>query len=400
VLIKIDISVVTYIKSNIQTLSESSNEIMALNNLAISSRNGTHIIFAPLPVLEFLMKLELLDLSSRKTFNSIYSKFAILGSYQTLLNTYVVVKDNTASFIRNKSNIYDVPINYFSHISSIESTNLLCEDISDYYFYTKLAKKFMKEHKLTFNIALSFNFINGGGDRCALNYELILAEKNKLSLAIADSDRKIPNGEIGNTLKGLQRVFSRYKDIKVTDLLSLSVREKENLIPPSIYDLCSNSSLDDLIKNLKMVENSEIHFEKLFYLDIKDGIKAKKLRNGSSELNYYKDMFIEFPELISCTLEEINTLKDDDLVIRGTGPCLMENFIKNVLEDGLNKQLKIKKELGHLDPMIITMLEDKIAIKDQLFDRIPEFIKPHIIDICKTIISWGCSTSQPNSIAG
>lgn len=400
-LIKIDTSVVNYIKLNIDNLTESSNEIAALNNLALSSKHGTHFIFASLPVLEYLMKLELLDLSSRKTYNSIFSKFSVLGSYQSLFNSYLVVNDNTSEFNREETDshkIYHAPISYFTHISSIGHTNFLCEDISDFHFYDKLAKKYIKEHHSTFNMALKFDFINGGGDRSGLNYELLLA-KNKLSLAIADSDRKIPNGEVGNTLKALKSVFEKYKNVNVTELIGLTVREKENLIPPSLYELCSNSSLDEIIDKFLMIEKSEIHFEKLFYLDIKDGLQVKKLKD-KKQREYLEDMFAEIPGLISCAIEDLTSLDDEYYILRGIGTKLMDNFVTNVLDDGLDKQLKTKKKLSSLDPMIIAMLEDKIAKKDNLFTEIPEFIKPQIVELCKTIIAWGCSTTQPNSIAG
>ncbi|MGX6443574.1 hypothetical protein ACWM35_10180 [Neobacillus sp. K501] len=398
-LIKIDTSVVDFIKTNIHNLTESSDEISALNNLAISSMHGIHIVFATLPALEFLMKLELLDFSSRKIYNSIFTRFSMLGSYQSLFNSYIVVKDTNCT-LKRVNNVFEVPLNYFSHILSVNPTKLLCEDISDYKLYTKLAKKYIKEHHTTYNLSLSFDFVNGGGDRSGLNYENLLIDKNQISLAIADSDKKVPHGDIGNTLKGLRSSFNRFGQNKVTDLIGLSVREKENLIPPSIYELCSNSSLDELINKLMMIESSKEHYEKLFYLDIKDGLQAKQLKNNSSQMEYYKDMFREIPELISCTVDEIDNLHDEDFIIRGIGTSLMDNFVTNVLEDGLDKQLKTKKELSSLDPIIITMLEDKIKIKDHLFNNIPDFIKPHIVEICETIIAWGCSTSQPNSIAG
>lgn len=400
-LIRIDESVINSIKEKKADNLDLSSDILALNNLASASKHGNHILFGSVHVLEFLMKFEPLDLSSKHVYNSLFSTFSFYGSYQQRLKSFILIKSSTYPLGRTINDkgqyIFEVPLKYFEHINSILSTSFLCEDISDYKFYCKLARKYLKEKKL--NMSLEFSFVNGGGNRSGEVYNNLLEESNNISLAIADSDKKYHGCKSGDTLKLLEASLNKHEKYKITNLVGLNVREKENLIPPSFYELCTNSSAEKMLEKLLLIQNSEVHAEKLLYLDIKDGMKVKKMKIKSEESQYFFDMFKDIPHLPAFALEEIEFHPDNEYIIRGIGNSILKNFTRNVLEDGLEEEL-LKMEKLNLDPEIISIIKKKIEKKNCLFNNIPSYIQTEVINLCEIIISWGCSYNHPQYTAG
>ncbi|PHB52893.1 hypothetical protein COE92_18345 [Bacillus wiedmannii] len=394
-LIKIDDTVINQIQNSNPPLTEVSEEVIALNNIATAISDGLHIITASLETLEFLYRFELLTHNSRRMYFNLFDKFTYLPAYEDFFCEYILVKNRDISFSRKRQGehiIFEVPINHFTRVMSISPSVLLSEDMSDCEFYEKIAKKFISENQQKINTNLQFRLVSGGGSGAFKSYEYEL-NKNNLVLTISDSDRTYPTDKIGSTLLKLRSVYNKYKQDRVTELIELDVREKENLISPSLYLLCYNVCSKEYLLSLCELESSPLHQEKLRYMDLKGGIRAESLKGNTARKNYLKELFDDASHLVACTFEEIDSKKDDFLIIEGIGGNL-DKFSNDILDDGLERSLEQKKNLpAHtsVPEHVIRELEEKILKKQKLFNNLPEYLKGDWEKLSKKIISWGCS---------
>lgn len=399
-LIKIDDTVTEYVESNKQSLDLDSLEIRALDNIAKAYQEGQHIISASLDALEILTKLDLLENNSRRIYHNLLNKFTFLPAYENYFSVYILVKSNDCDFYRNDTQndkiIYEVPLNRFSKLQATRETVLLAEDSRDCDFYEKIANKYISENKAEINVKLNFDPLPGGGIR---SYDALKRKihRGAIVLSIADSDKSYPNDKIGETLNKLKQVYNEYYQTSIIDLHGLKVREKENLIPPSMYSMCCNSSASDVIAKLEKIERLSEHQSKLMYIDIKEGIKAKTVKNSQS-LEYFRELF-EANDLISCSLEEAAQKENKDVLMMGIGGKI-EEFVNDYFEDGLEKKLEEKKlvvQKNNLSEQAIKKIEQEIenmeeflVKKQNLIDHLPDYLKDEWKDLCHKIISWGC----------
>ncbi|MGR6001229.1 hypothetical protein ACT7C7_25065 [Bacillus cereus] len=144
-LIKIDDTVIQQIKSKLHSINITSPEVKALNNITTAIKEGFHIISASLDTLEFLYKFDLLEHDSKRMYFSVFSKFTYLSSYEQFCEDCILIKDSSCIFNRTNTvtnkTVFEIPIDYFSHLVSILPTILLSEDMSDCEFYEKDCKK-------------------------------------------------------------------------------------------------------------------------------------------------------------------------------------------------------------------------------------------------------------------
>ncbi|MCU4862032.1 hypothetical protein [Bacillus cereus] len=399
-LIKIDDTVTEYIESNKQNLNLDSLEIRALNNIAKAYQEGYHIVSASLDALEILAKLDLLEYNSQRTYHYLLSKFTFLPAYENYFGSYILVKSSNFDFYRNKTQkkkiIYEVPLNKFSKLQAIRETVLLAEDSRDCDFYEKLANKYISENKSEINVKLNFDPLPGGGIR---SYDALKRKihRESIVLAIADSDKSYPKDKVGETLSKLKQVYNEYFQTSIIDLHGLKVREKENLIPPSMYSMCCNSSGKDVIEKLEEIERLSEHQSKLMYLDIKEGIKAKAVKDLQYQ-EYFQELF-EVIDLISCTLEEVAQKDNKDVLMMGIGGKI-EEFVNDYFEDGLEKKLEKKKlvlQKKNIPEQVIKKIEQEIknmeeyvVKKQNLVENLPDYLKNEWDELCHKIISWGC----------
>ncbi|WP_460271927.1 hypothetical protein [Bacillus sp. NEAU-Y102] len=392
-LIKIDDTVTEFIKSNKNNLNRDSLEVRALNNIATAFQQGYHVISASFETLEVLAKLDLLDHNPQRIYHKLFERFTFLPAYEDFCCSYILVKSNEFEFNKNENQhnkmIYEVPLNKFVQLSRLWPTVLLSEDYSDCQFYEKLAHKYIEENKSEINVNINLNLLSGGGVRSYAVYEGEI-NKGSIVLAIADNDMNHPKAKRGETIVQLEKVYKRHEKTSIIDLYELNVREKENLIPPSMYLMCCNNSSKDILIELEKIENSQEHQTKLKYIDIKDGIKVKSVKDEHYK-KYFRELF-EVVNLIGCSLEEIDQKNNKEVLMPGIGGKL-EDFIKDVFEDGLEIKLEQKKlvaqKIDSLDD-IIQKMEYDILKKKNLIDNLPDFLKDEWHTLCNKIISWGC----------
>ncbi|QDY47008.1 hypothetical protein FK545_20725 (plasmid) [Planococcus glaciei] len=235
--------------------------------------------------------------------------------------------------------------------------------------------------------------MNGGGVNTwkSLRY---YSENKKISLTITDSDKRYPTGNVGETLRKLRTEYNKHKNNTITDLVELKVREKENLIPPSVYLYCCNSSDKSRLENFMLLEDSNKHSEKLFYLDYKEGLNVKSYKRDSQLQGYIEEMVKDFPHLATCSLEDIDSLSDDYRIIEGISMNVSDYFSVGVFYEGLEKELEDKLMIEKIPAEVIDDLRNSIDKKNKMFRHMPESFQVHLEEICKKLIDWGCANSS------
>lgn len=392
-LIKIDETVSEFIKNNKDGLKRDSDEIKALNNIAKALQEGYHIVSGSYDVLRTLAKLDCLEWNAQRTYETLAQRFTFSLSYEEFCCSYVLVKSNSFGFYRNDKEsdkvIYEVPLNEFTTFGKLFPTRLLSEDYSDCVFYEKIAKKYISENREEINVKLHFDSISGGGSQSYVVYDQEI-EKGSKVLAICDNDKSYPEDKEGETSIQLKKIYNKYKKESIIELHELSVREKENLISPSMYKMCCNNSGNDILEKLEQIEMSDEHQSKLMFIDIKEGIVAKNLKDEGFK-EYYSELF-KVVDLISCSLDEVYTGNDDDILMMGIGRKL-EAFIRDVFDGGLEEILEEKKALVQtvgIPDYVMEKLANDILKKQNLIENLPDYLKSEWNNLCKKIISWGC----------
>lgn len=392
-LIKIDDTVSEFIKNNKDRLKRDSNEIKALNNIAKALQEGYHIVSGSYDVLGTLAKLDCLEWNAQRTYEILSQRFTFYLSYEEYCCSYILVKSNSFGFYRNDKEpnkiIYEVPLNEFVKFDKLFPTRLLSEDYSDCEFYEKIAEKYISENREEINVRLKFDPISGGGSQSYVVYNREIDKGSKI-LAICDNDKSYPEDKEGETSIQLKKIYEKNKKESIIELHELSVREKENLIPPSMYKMCCNNSGNDVLEKLEQIEKLDEHQSKLMFIDIKEGIVAKNLKDEGFK-EYYSELF-EVVDLISCSLDEVYKRDEDDLLMMGIGRKL-DAFIRDVFDGGLEENLEEKKKLMQtvgIPDYVIKKLEDDISKKQNLIESLPDYLKSEWKDLCHKIISWGC----------
>ena len=391
-LIKIDDSIIDII-NNVNT-HKASKEINALNNLALAYREGHHMLIGSREVLEALKKCPLLNYLALRSYGYLSSRISFLYNYQNILQYYIIVTANTIKVSRKLHDdkvIFEVPLEYFDSIYKLNPTSLVSEDISDCEFYFKLGKRFVTDKLNKYSIKMKFIYENGGGENSHKIYEYKINQGNFV-LALADTDKCYPSDSVGSTLRKLRRVDEKYRDHHIVELFEPGVREKENLVPPSYYLLCTNNSCKENLEKLRLIESDELFQEKLKYLDLKDGLKAKEIKQNKELNDFLSDLF-EVPGLMACTCEDIPSMSDDNLLFGGLGNKLNE-FCSQVLDDGLEVILQEKKANSLVPKEVLETIEENIKKKNEIFSNLPNYLRPEWDRLCNIIIAWGCSSHK------
>lgn len=403
-LIQLDKSIEQSLSEIAQNLNENSLEVRALNNLAVAYRNGWHIIIGPLRVLKLIKNLDHIDKSTKSVFDRLINEYTFQKSYKDLVGEYILIKglNGIPSRIEDGDSKYhyETSLNYFSRLSRCMSTSLICEDESDFDFYKKLAEKYLKENRNISGIDLSLNFSNGGGVRSYRVLERGISDNGNPILAIADSDKKYPESDFGQTLKKLLQIENKYKNTSIINVYPLKVRAKENLIPPSLYLIGTGHSVKSHLEKLQTIEKQ--NSEKLFYFNIKDGYKVKHFKDEKF-IEYFGDVFKEIEDLVSCSVEDIDTKIDGEEVIVSGIKGIVEQFTYNILDNGIEEKLQVKKNLKNPPSQvlgIITELEEILEQKGDFFNKLPQYINEIIIELCKKILSWGVSKGEVYATLG
>lgn len=395
-LIKIDNSVIDFINANIANLNLFSKEVKAINSIAHAYINMQHLVIASRDVLDYLCEFSLLDNSSKMVFYYLSSQSYYFDEYEKKFECMIIAHKRQKEFSK-VNNTYRVPLESLQQLSY---STLISENLSDCYFYESLCKKMMTENNEYNNFSIQFHHIHCGGSDA---YKTTLNELNynNFCLLIMDTDKSYKDDDVGTSLKSARKIYIEKKNDHIIDLYELGVREKENIIPPSYYLLCLNPPQKKLFYRLISYEEDENNNEYLRYLDLKDGIKAKKYKAKDTNWHKLYDpylMELEINELLSCSIEQINNQDDEFLFLKGIGGDIVDTFRKDILCGGLKDKLEEKRIINGIPPNAIKALEIQVERSLSLFTNLPSYIRNDWIGLCNKLLAWGCCALESQAI--
>ena len=349
--------------------------IQAVDRLFDGMYMGKHLVFTKL---NNLNKIKNNSLFSPRTIDFtqwISRKYSQIYSCKDLVEAYISVSTKYKKVARNKTkNFIEVPIKF---VIDISATKLLTENESDAKFYEMLAKYvFNKKGKGYCTFKYEKESYHGGN---GFDTIVQVAENDGFALILVDSDMDYPEGKHGTTYKKVNEAYKNIKDKIPVEMVVLPVREKENLIPASIYNRISDCGLVKVISD-KFSDNEVI----TNFFDIKDGVKYKKINNHTAKWEeYYGELLSECKKQHVCNAEETDNM--DKYFVSGIGGKLCDVIATLLFEEKTdisgNNQLNC-----YSDEQVNEFLNNRDAILESL----PEFIFNNWEYLANKIFSWGC----------
>ncbi|MFQ2347232.1 MULTISPECIES: hypothetical protein [Aeromonas] len=343
-------------------------KISSINHLMHSHGYRHHIVVASKKTMRELLASEYLYDLSRTYASEIYESLGEYRSYLTNVKFILRVDfsyDGEPVFSISPSNInvMSVSYTYFSDHTNLCSAKMLAEDMSDYEFYSEVARSNINGTML--NLPFKLDFRHGGGSQIKNNF-IYLKNNNSVCLCIVDTDKKHPKGKEGSTSSSFstaERVFNCSAYAKILD-----VHEIESFIPESIMEdvISKEANNQDRVDSLDMLARlNEIDSRVRQYFDHKNGLTLKTAINlDRTHGDFWLPILGNLPEFADkeCLTNKLCTECGACPKIFGYG----DNILSKSVE-----QLKImtpRKIAEHVSPQLNECWSD---IKDY-------------------VISWGC----------
>lgn len=393
-LIKLDSSISEYIRINYKSINYTSPEIIAINSIAKAYYMGKHLLIADLEVIEFLIECKFIDDISKRVFEDLYSKYYYFDEYIKRVDYYIVATKCSNTLLR-KNDIFYIPL---EKLCDLRESMLIAENRSDAIFYKSFCNKMIDEIEEYNDYAFNLDEDDFGGSQVA---KVVMNEalKGKFCLYIVDSDKDYKNHKGGTTLASARTIYNNNKNKYIIELYCLKVREKENLIPTSLYLLCDNIPQVKLISYLDKYLSKEDE-EFLRYFDIKEGITVKKIKTEDSQWHELYDKYIKAMEsvnILEFPLCDIPLKEDKDYILKGIGGEISEKFDCQILKGGLQLKLEEKRKIQGIPEIAIDSIADKVEKGKGIYRMLPEYLQDQWKEIFKIMYSWGCCSLE-NSI--
>lgn len=323
VVVEIAKDVTEYLESNKEKITEQSDIIVMLNEVARQCSEHYHVIVAEIDVLEYLKRCPILNECTRRVFSSLSRKAFELKAFSDRV-TYKIVF-YAGDIIRKEKNNSIIKI-YIPILRKflLKQAVLICENLSDARLYVDLTKEFLEERGE--NLYINVHLMHCGGSLMmdTVENEISYGECEPIA-CIVDSDRKYKDDSIGSTAKDAQRVFRRKENNYPIDLYILDVRMKENLFPPRLL------LLDGVIANREMLERLEAKidcpkYENVFkFFNFKEGIKYKNCEKNMM----FKDQLEEIG-YIWPTEEDVKA-SPEKILVKGMGADGLKAFHQEII---------------------------------------------------------------------
>jgi hypothetical protein len=211
---------------------------------------------------------------------------------------------NGASVTQAGKEILQASLHDFHDFERLSQAVLLGENLTDAALYRTMGKAFIALRG--WNVRLAFEERGGGGSTTAPAFEKLVSD-GKIVLAIADSDRKYPDGPLGSTAARLLRVQKKaFQHVHV-----LHVRFAENLLSSAVYKEAFESQkvkqakLDGLARLMQMEKiGSAVPWRE--HAELKHGLKLFEVRAmtaGSAEATFWSAAAAMDPQRDHCQQE-------------------------------------------------------------------------------------------------
>lgn len=355
------------------------HRIIIINALFDSMMKNKHIVYCNRDGLAMIRDNQCFSPYIREYVRWVLKEYVQIYSCKSLVKTRVLVK-NGIDHVEYSEGLISVPLSCFF---SVNESKLLTEHESDAKFYLNIARFIKEKKKLSNYYGVCFeNDSYHGANGPAKLEQLAEATTKKLVLCIVDSDKEYPQGSKGATFIGINNKYKKIKKRLPIELFALKVREKENLIPATIYCNFSDCELISLIAS--EFPDDEVIAD---FFDIKDGIKYKKLVNEDSRwTGAYGDLLTEC--IVRNPLpDQIEEEDFDKVYLSGIGDKLCDRVATALFSNG---DATWKDEFSFPSAQI-EKIETEIP---QMLGFLPKNVLSHWEELFSIIFAWGCCVSK------
>ncbi len=356
--------------------------ITTINSLFDSMRKSKHIIYASDTVLKAIEEHNLISPTNKKFVAWIRQKrIYVYEGYDAV--TYKIIVDYSIEEIKVVDKIFYVPI---FCLEDIRETKLLAENETDGEMFLNIFTHVFKHKNMSKNLTVNFENDSFHGSNAPSSIRQH-AKKNAILMCIVDSDREYVGARRGSTWVGANNEFKKLKKNHIIELYDLKVREKENLVPPNLYQLVLNNE-NPLLKVLEEEMNNN---KSVFFFNIKDGVNLKTIEKYSDDVRwqkYYKGIIDKCRAL--GIYMELEGKDSSHLCIKGIGSNMCErvndlilsidgeSYEENFLHSGLSMDKK----------------PDIDRARSDIFSFVTGELELEWESIAKLLFSWGCCLSS------
>src|SRR6266849_7955519 len=250
-----------------------------VDNLSIAHRKGTHLISGPAHVLRTLS--DSLQGDAAGTFRVMRQQRFDIATFRTYLCTYVVIDPRRNGDVLQekvgRQTLFHAPYGFFARYDSVQPVRLVCEDADDKNLLKAALKAFLFIEKgLYHGLSYALQGFGGGGSSIADQFRD--QSEQGPTLAVVDSDRDYPEGNLGSTAHAALRMEVQIGRHSVAAVEVLQVRELENMIPRSLVEMClvQTDGAEARRRVLELCEKNLFNGKlAVRYLDLKTGFKRR-----------------------------------------------------------------------------------------------------------------------------
>ena len=305
--------------------------VEVLEQLAIAYKYNKHIIFLSHEKRDLILDIKYLSSTSIAIYNRM--KVSYLKSIKDEIEYTTIVS------CINPNNPNKLWINPISHnaMELYKETHLLVENLLDVDFYNYVVLYYQNGNKVKRDCNISYYALQGGGDTIKDVYKREIKLGKHFCLAIVDSDKKYPDGECGQTSKGLENIHAAENPFNCRYYRMKDVSEIENLIPIPVIKSCKSIANNPIFKyNIPLEFFSFVDMKKGFaFCNISNERMYKHFGNFFNTNIKLKEDFKICIKCISdnnryCINNDIrNKCKEITFVMKPFGANLLANLLNN-----------------------------------------------------------------------
>lgn len=389
-LIEADSSILKYLKSS-KVINPMDTVLGALNNILNAVLLCQHVFWADYELLVFLEEHEYINHTNKIMLRFLIDRYSLIGSWALSMNTKIIVEDKEGEFNKIEKTYY-VDVREFINI---EKVKLIAEHGSDADAFIHIAEKYLKWN-MQDEFSISFDKKSCYGCNVKDAIESCLGCR-PIILCIIDSDKKYEGGVYGSTYKMAKNSVEKLNKKEIIELLTLNIKEKENLYPFEWYRFC-DKNLNGLLKTIKKFMPSE---EFLRFYDLKEGINVKNFKSADKKWNQlYRDFlfFCEKEHILVKSLHELEKLEEDDSLVSGIGAKAAERLdeliIQGKIAEELDKKIALKASGYPIPDEVIEDYEEGIRISTDIRNNLPDWLYNEWEVLGRQIVVWGLCFSQ------
>ena len=264
-------------------------ELMALENIGLSTFHGQHLVTASRQTLASLADETRLSIRARAAYKSVLSRAAEIHAIEREISSKVEVSATLLEPALD-GGIWRVPLRSFALAFVLTHPIVLAENLTDAKLYQELGRWYGWHSRLR---TLAFFAVptGGGGSTTSQELRTRVEDHPQFTLCVVDSDRTYPGGPVGDTAAHCREVLP--SDLWFARLIVLDVRELENLLPHTwIARTQTGSQSPELCHRLRMLQGAGLSVLTL-HTDLKSGFdscSATQSVTGDLRIQVWEDL--------------------------------------------------------------------------------------------------------------